>query len=218
MRSNQEFARFVDATLLRPDVTQGQMLEHLSIAKQCGFKTVAIGCAWIPLAKNALEGSNVGIDAPIGFPSGYTTTESKVFETIDAFSKGATEADMILNVGWLKSGRYADVEEEIRRFVAAAGGKVTKVILETCYLTDEEKRIGVKLTKAGGATFVKTSTGFGPAGATLEDIHLMVKEAGDSLLVKASGGIRTREFAEQLLDAGASRLGGSNAHLMFRNV
>jgi deoxyribose-phosphate aldolase len=216
MRSEEELARTIDATLLRPNATQDEILSHLETAQQHSFKTVAIGCAWIPLASEVLEGSDVGIDAPIGFPNGYSTTESKVFETIDAFAMGATEADMVANIGWLLSGRFADLEDEIRRFVAAASGKITKVILETCYLTDAQKRKGVRIARRAGADFVKTSTGFAAGGATIDDVKLMVQEAGDSLQVKASGGIRTRRFAEQLLDAGATRLGASDAHLLIR--
>ena len=122
---------------------------------------------------------------------------------------------MLINIGWLRSGRYDDIVEEIRRFVAAAGGRVTKVILETSYLSDAEKAQGVRLVKQGGANFVKTSTGFTSAGATEDDIRLMVREAGDSLRVKASGGIRSREFAEKLLDLGATRLGASHPERFF---
>lgn len=163
MRSNEEFARYIDATLLKPNVTQEDMRQHLEAARRFHFKTVAIGCAWIPYAKELLAESDVGIDAPIGFPNGYSTTESKVFETIDAFAKGATEADILINIGWLRSGRYAELEDELKRFVAAAGGKVTKVILENYYLTDEQKREGVRIVKRAGADFVKTSTGFAAA-------------------------------------------------------
>lgn len=209
MRTDLEFAQFMDATLLRPDATQEEMTAHLEAARKYHFKTVAIPCAWIPYAKEFLKEGGVGIDAPIGFPNGYSTTETKIFETIDAFAKGADEADIVINIGWLRSGRFADVEEELRRFVAAAGGKVTKVILETAYLTDEQKRECVRIAKRAGATFVKTSTGFAPTGANLEDIRLMIAEAGDSIQVKASGGIRSREFAEKLLDLGVTRLGGS---------
>ena len=215
MRSDEDFARAIDATLLRPNATREEMVSHLETAKQYGFKTVAIGCAWIPLARQVLADSDVGIDAPIGYPNGYSTTESKVFETMDAFASGATEADVVVNIGWLLDGRYADLEEEIKRFVAAAGGRTTKVILETYYLTDAQKREGVRIVKRAGADFVKTSTGFAPGGATIDDIKLMVQEAGEALQVKASGGIRTREFAEQLLDLGATRLGASNPHLLM---
>lgn len=218
MRRNDEFVRFIDSTLLKPNATEEEMRKHLESAKTFHFKTVAIGCSWIPLAREILNGSDVGIDAPIGFANGYNTTESKIFETIDAFAKGATEADVLLNVGWLKSGRYSDVEDELERFVTACGGKISKVILETAYLTDAEKREAVRIVKRSGATFVKTSTGFAGKGATLEDIKLMLEEAGDSLLVKASGGIRTRELAEQFLDLGVMRLGCSNPQNLLTNM
>lgn len=215
MRTDYEFARLMDATLLKPNATEAEMRQHIETAKQCHFKTVAIGCAWIPLAREILAGSDVGIDAPIGFPNGYSTTESKIFETIDAFAKGATEADMLLNVGWLRSGRLTDLEEEIRRFVTACGNHVSKVIIETYYLTEAQKRQAVRAVKNAGATFVKTSTGFAGGGATVDDIQLMLEEAGESLQVKASGAIRSREFAEELLNLGASRLGASNPQNML---
>ena len=213
--NNETFARKIDATLLGPEITEEDLKQHLENALKYRFKTVAIGCSWIPFAREILKGSDTGIDAPIGFPNGYNTTESKVFETIDAFAKGATEADILINIGWLRSGRYADVEDELKRFVCAAGGKVTKVILETCYLSERQKRDVIKIIKRAGAGFVKTSTGFAKAGATVEDIKLMVREAGDSLQVKASGGIRSRAFAEELLALGAARLGASNPHLLL---
>jgi deoxyribose-phosphate aldolase len=215
MRTNEELARTIDATLLLPNATESELRAHLTTARKFHFKTVAIGSAWFPVAREVLAGSDVGIDAPIGFPSGYTTTDCKVFETIDAFAKGAIEADMLINIGWLRSGRYDDIEEEIRRFVAAAGGRITKVILETSYLNEAEKIQGVRLVKRGGANFVKTSTGFSTGGATEEDIRLMVREAGDSLQVKASGGIRSREIAEKMLDLGATRLGASHPERLF---
>ena len=212
MRTDYEFARYADSTLLKQDASEEQIRAHLERAKQCHFRTVAIGCTWIPLAKEVLAGSDVGIDAPIGYPNGYNTTESKVFETIDAFAKGATEADLLMDIAWFKSGRYSDLEEEIRRFVCACGDHVSKVIIETYFLNEAEIREATRIVKRAGATFVKTATGFTPKGATAEDIKVMLEEAGDSLLVKASGGIRSREFAEELLDLGAKRLGISNAH------
>lgn len=218
MRADCEFARYLDATLLKQDATEEQMRAHLELAKKYHFKTVAIGCAWIPFAKEILAGSDVGIDAPIGYPNGYNTTEAKVFETIDAFSKGATEADILMDVSWFKSGRYADVEEELRRFVHACGDHVSKVIIETYFLNEEEIREATRIVKRSGATFVKTATGFTPKGATIEDVKIMLEEAGDSLLVKGSGGIRTREFAEQLLDMGVQRLGVSNAHKLMNAI
>lgn len=211
MRTDYEFARFIDATLLKPDATEEQIREHLAIAKKYHFKTVAIGCCWIPLAKELLDGSDVGIDAPIGFANGYNTTEAKIYETTDAFAKGATEADILLNIGWLRSGRYDDIEQELRRFKAACGNHVSKVIFENYYLNDEQKRQAVRIAKRAGLDFVKTSTGFAKGGATIEDVKLMLEEAGDSIQVKASGGIRSREIADTFLDMGVTRLGASNA-------
>lgn len=215
MRTDFEFARFIDATLLKPNATEEQIREHLETAKKYHFKTVAIGCCWIPLAKEILDGSDVGIDAPIGFANGYNTTESKVFETMDAFAKGATEADVLLNIGWLRSGRYSDVEEELARFKMACGKHISKVILETYYLSDEQKREAVRIAKRVGLDFVKTSTGFAQGGATIEDVKLMLEEAGDSIQVKASGGIRNREIADKFLDMGVTRLGASNPQNML---
>jgi deoxyribose-phosphate aldolase len=210
-----EFARTIDSTFLTCDATENDIVEHCKRAMQCHFFSVAIATAWIPMAGGILKGSDVGIDAPIGFPCGYSTTEVKVFETVDAFAKGATEADVVINIGLLRSKRYDDIESELKQFVHAAGGKTTKVILETYYLEDNEIVEAVKIVKRAGADFVKTSTGFAKGGATLEHIRLMVKAAGDSLQVKASGGIRNRKFAEELLNLGATRLGASNAHRLI---
>lgn len=211
MRPDIEFVRYIDATLLKPDTTREQMLEHLEKAKKHNFKTVAIGCAWIPMAAEILSGTDVGIDAPIGFANGYNTTEAKVFETRDAFAKGATEADILLNIGWLRSGMYAEVEDELKRFREACGDHVSKVILETCYLNEKQIRDAVDIAKRAGLDFVKTSTGFAPGGATEEAVRIMVDQAGGEIKVKASGGIRSREAAELFLDLGAVRLGASNA-------
>jgi len=211
------FARLIDSTMLACDATESDIVRHCKLAIKYHFMTVAIGPAWIPTAQKILAGSDVGIDAPIGFPNGYSSAETKVFETIDAFAKGALEADMVINIGFLKSRRYEDLESEMRSFVKAAGGKTTKIILETYYLNEAEIVEAVKIAKRAGADFVKTSTGFAKGGATLENVRLMVKAAGDGIKVKASGGIRSREFAEELIEAGASRLGVSNAHLLLRN-
>ena len=204
----------VDHTLLAQTATWAEIKAICDDGMKYHTASVCIPASYVKQARDYV-GDKLPICTVIGFPNGYSTTESKVFETIDAFAKGATEADILINIGWLRSGRYAELEDELKRFVAAAGGKVTKVILENYYLTDEQKREGVRIVKRAGADFVKTSTGFAAAGATLDDVRLMVQEAGDSLQVKASGGIRTREFAEQLLDIGATRLGASNPHLLM---
>ncbi len=218
MRTDLEFARYIDATLLRPEATKEEMTQHLETAKKYHFKTVAIGCAWIPYAKEILAGSDVGIDAPIGFANGYNTTEAKVFETRDAFAKGATEADVLLNIGWLRSGMYDAVEEELTRFREACGDHVSKVILETYYLEEKDIRAAVRIAKRAGLTYVKTSTGFAKGGATEEAVRIMLDEAAGEIQVKASGGIRSREAADLYLDMGVTRLGASNAHKLLLGV
>ena len=218
MRTDLEFARFIDATLLKPEATKEQMIAHLESAKEHHFKTVAIGCAWFDLAAEILDGSDVGIDAPIGFANGYNTTETKIFETKDAFAKGATEADILLNIGWLKSGMYDKVEDELKRFKEACGDHISKVIFEVCYLDEKEIREAVRIAKRAGLDFVKTSTGFAKGGATEESVRIMLDEAAGEIMVKASGGIRSREVAEMYLDMGAMRLGASNPANMLIGV
>jgi deoxyribose-phosphate aldolase len=210
MRTDLEFARFIDATLLKPEATKEEMIAHIESAKVHHFKTVAIGCAWIEMAAEMLDGTDVGIDAPTGFANGYNTTETKIFETKDAFAKGAAEADILLNIGWLRSGMYDKVENELKRFREACGDHVSKVILETYYLNEKEIREAVRIAKRADLNFVKTSTGFAKGGATEEAVGIMLDEAAGEILVKASGGIRSREIAEKYLDMGVMRLGASN--------
>lgn len=215
MRTDLEFARYIDSTLLKPEATREQILEHLENAKKYHFKTVAIGCAWIPFAKEILDGSDVGIDAPIGFANGYNTTEAKIFETKDAFKKGATEADILLDIGWLRSGMYREVEEELKGFRDACGDHVSKVIFEVHYLKEKEIREAVRIAKRAGIDYIKTATGFAAGGATEESVRIMLDEAAGEIMVKASGGIRDRETAEKYLDMGVMRLGASNAHMLL---
>lgn len=215
MRTDLEFARYIDSTLLKPDASRKQMLAHLVMAKKYHFKTVAIGCSWIPLAKEILDGSDVGIDAPIGFANGYNTTQSKIYETKDAFLKGATEADILLNVGWLKSGMYQEIEDELKYFKEACGDHISKVILEVFYLNEKEIREAVRIAKRAKLDFVKTATGFAAGGATEESIAIMLDEAAGEIMVKASGGIRSRDIAEKYLDMGVKRLGASNAQMLL---
>lgn len=210
-----DFAKTIDSSLLNPTADESQVREVCRLARKYKFATVALGCQWIPLAAELLEGSGVGVDAPIGFPLGYSTTEAKVFETRDALQKGATEIDMVMNLGYLKSGRDAEIIDEIKQVVAAADGHIVKVIIETYYLTEEEKIRAAKLVAEAGADFVKTSTGFTPGGATVEDVTLLYKAVGDKIKIKASGGIRNYDQAMSLLKAGAERLGASRAHLLM---
>ena len=217
MRTDLEFARFIDATLLKPEATKEQMIAHLESAKEHHFKTVAIGCAWFDLAAEILDGSDVGIDAPIGFANGYNTTETKIFETKDAFAKGATEADILLNIGWLKSGMYDKVEDELKRFKEACGDHISKVIFEVCYLDEKEIREAVRIAKRAGLDFVKTSTGFAKGGATFEDVCFMRENVGKNVKIKAAGGISSLDDAEKFLALGCSRLGTSKIVKIIKN-
>lgn len=208
------FAKKIDSTLLRPTATEAEIREICRLAREYKFATVALPSQFMELAIELLEGSGVGFDAAVGFPLGIQSTETKVHEAVEAVRKGATEVDMVIALGKFKSGLYKEVEEEIRRVVEAVPGITTKVIIETYYLTDEEKRIAAELAANAGADFVKTSTGFAPTGATVEDVKLLYDAVGDRIKVKASGGIRTTEQALALLEVGASRIGASNAHIL----
>ncbi|MCP1123458.1 deoxyribose-phosphate aldolase [Bacillus sp. 3103sda1] len=203
-------AKLIDHTVLKPNTTKEDVMKVLEEAKKYNFASVCINPTWVKLAAEELAGHNVDVCTVIGFPLGANTTETKVFETKDVIAKGATEVDMVINVGALKDGDNEFVENDIREVVQAAKGKaLVKVIIETCLLTDEEKVRACELSVKAGADFVKTSTGFSTGGATAEDITLMRKTVGENVGVKASGGVRTREDAEKMIEAGASRIGAS---------
>jgi deoxyribose-phosphate aldolase len=209
--TSDQIAAMIDHTLLKADGTQKDIIKLCHEAKQYKFATVCVNPYWVSLAVHELKGSEVGVTTVIGFPLGSSSTVIKVAEAKDAIANGATEIDMVLNVGALKSGEIVTVENDIREVALACKGKVImKVIIETCYLTDEEKQIAAELSKSSGADFVKTSTGFGPNGATIEDIQLIRKVIGDEMGIKASGGVRDLAFALQLIEAGATRLGTSS--------
>ncbi len=213
-----QIARMIDSTMLKPDTTRKDIETVCEYAKKYGFITVAIGPAWIKYAKELLAGSETGVDAPVGFPNGYVTTEVKVFETKNVVEDGADDIDMVINIGWLKSGMYEEVKNEILAVRNACRGVTLKVILETHYLTDEEKRIGAVITADAGADFVKTSTGFADTGCTKEDVKLLVNEVGSRIRVKASGGIRSIENLIRYYELGASRFGLSNAHEIIEQL
>ncbi|WP_439742082.1 deoxyribose-phosphate aldolase [Bacillus pseudomycoides] len=203
-------AKLIDHTVLKPDTKKEDVMKVLEEAKKYNFASVCINPTWVKLAAEELAGYDVDVCTVIGFPLGANTTETKVFETKDVIAKGATEVDMVINVGALKDGDKKFVENDIREVVEAAKGKaLVKVIIETCLLTDEEKVRACELSVKAGADFVKTSTGFSTGGATAEDIALMRKTVGENVGVKASGGVRTREDAEKMIEAGASRIGAS---------
>lgn len=204
-----DYAKYIDHTLLKPDTTLAQIDTLIDEAKEYHFKSVCINPTYVKHAAEALKESDVLVCTVIGFPLGANTTETKAFETKDAISNGADEVDMVINIGALKDKRYDDVQKDIEAVVKAAEGHTVKVIIETVLLTDEEKRKASELSKAAGADFVKTSTGFAGGGATVEDVRLMKEVVGDDLEVKASGGVRNLEDFKAMLDAGATRVGAS---------
>jgi deoxyribose-phosphate aldolase len=204
-----EMARMIDHTLLKPEVTRDDVKKLCAEARQHRFASVCVNTTWVPLCKALLAGSGVMVCAVVGFPLGAMTPTAKAYEAREAVRQGASEIDMVINIGALKSRDYETVFEDICRVVKAAHPARVKVILETGALSTEEKVVGVSLSKLAGAAFVKTSTGFGPGGATVEDIALMRRLVGPEMGVKASGGVRTREDAEKMAQAGADRIGAS---------
>ncbi len=205
-----KIARMIDHTLLKPEATEEQVAELCREAATYCFASVCVNPIWVELCAKLLRRSGVKVCTVIGFPLGSTTTETKSYETRDTIGKGATEIDMVINVGLMKSRQYSRVREDIRAVVRATRPNIlVKVILETCLLTDEEKAKACELSVDAGADFVKTSTGFSTGGATVEDIALMRKVVGPEIGVKASGGVRSFEDAEAMVKAGATRLGAS---------
>ncbi|MCW1927077.1 deoxyribose-phosphate aldolase [Bhargavaea beijingensis] len=204
-------ASMIDHTLLKPEVTKEQIEELCKEAKEYKFASVCVNPYWVETAASELSGTEVKVCTVIGFPLGASTKETKAFETKDAIGKGAQEIDMVLNIGALKSGDEEAVEADIRAVVEAAAGKaIVKVIIEACLLTDDEKIIACRLSKQAGADFVKTSTGFSTGGATIEDVALMRLTVGDEMGVKASGGVRSLEDLQAMVEAGATRIGASS--------
>lgn len=209
-------AGYIDHTLLKPDATKEQIEELCKEALQHRFASVCTNGVFTSLVSQLLKGSGVKTCTVIGFPLGAMSTQAKVEETKLAVQDGAEEIDMVLSIGLLKSGKYDEVKKDIEAVVEAAKPKAkVKVIIETCLLTKEEKEEACRLSMEAKAEFVKTSTGFSTGGATLEDVKLMRSVVGDSLKVKASGGIRTKEDALAFIEAGADRIGTSNGVKMI---
>ncbi len=202
-------AKYIDHTLLKADATREELLNICDEAKRYQFATVCVNASNIPLVARQLRGSGVKPIAVVGFPLGASTSHAKAFEAKEAIRNGAQEIDMVINIGALKSREYQLVYEDIREVVKASAPYKVKVILENSSLTDEEKVIACTLSKTAGAAFVKTSTGFGSGGATVEDVELMRRVVGCDMEVKASGGVRSREDAEKMIKAGANRIGAS---------
>jgi len=206
----EQLAKTIDHSLLRPELTEQDVIEGCRLAKQYHVASVCVRPCDVPLAVSEMNGSDVKVGTVVGFPHGSTTTATKAFEARQAVADGAQEVDMVMNIGALRSGRYDYVENDVRAVVEAAGeGIIVKVILENCYLTDEEKVKACQLAEAAGADFVKTSTGFAASGATIEDLRLMRASVGPQVQVKAAHGVRTLEAALQVIEVGTTRFGAT---------
>lgn len=204
-------AHMIDHTLLKPDATQDEIAQLAYEARKYKFASVCVNPSYVKLSAQLLKDSGVDVCTVVGFPLGATPTDVKVFEAQQAIREGATEIDMVINVGAVKSKDYELVQQDIASVARAchAGNAILKVIIEAALLTDEEKVVASQLSKVAGADFVKTSTGFGPGGATPEDVALMRRVVGPDIGVKAAGGIKTAEDARRMIEAGASRIGAS---------
>lgn len=203
--------KYIDHTILKPDATEEEIKNLCEEAAQYNFMSVCIQPCWVKKAKAFLEGTDVKVCTVIGFPHGANTAEVKAYEARQAVQNGATEVDMVINIGALKDGNYTYVKDEIAGVAKAVEGQgIVKVIIETCLLTDQEKEKVCQLADAAGANFVKTSTGFSTGGATLSDVRLMRKTVQPSVEVKASGGVRSYKDALDFIEAGATRLGTSS--------
>ena len=206
--NTSDVLKIVDHTLLAQTATWAQIREILDDAMKYHTASACIPAAYVKQAAEYVQG-RLPICTVIGFPNGYSTTETKVFEAKNAIENGANEIDMVINVGFLKDGRYEKVEEEIRKIHEACDGKILKVIIETCLLTEDEKIKMCELVTKAGAEFIKTSTGFSTAGATFADVKLMKEHVGEGVKVKAAGGISSFDDADEFMRLGADRLGTS---------
>lgn len=218
-KTKQEFAKFIDSTLLRPDATEREIAALCQDAKENGFAAVCVNPCYVEQCKNHLAGSDIAIATVIGFPLGANVSNVKFYEAGLALLAGAKELDMVLNISMFKSGNYSYVENEIFEIVRLAheAKAIVKVIIETALLSEKEKIEACKIVSNTGAHFIKTSTGFSRAGATVDDVALLRKHCSPLVQVKASGGVKTAEFALQLIEAGATRIGTSSAVELMNN-
>jgi len=201
--------KYIDHTILKAVATPLDIKNLCIEAKAHEFYAVCVNGSYVGLAVSMLKDSAVKVAAVVGFPLGAMSTEAKIAEALDCLENGADEIDMVINIGLLKAEHYKAVEDEISEIKTAIGDKVLKVIIETCYLNEEEKRAACTAVMKAGAEYVKTSTGFGPSGATLEDVRLMKDVVGDKVKIKASGGIKDRKAALEYIELGVSRIGTS---------
>jgi deoxyribose-phosphate aldolase len=213
--SKKKIAKTIDHSLLKPEMTRDEVRQGCEIAKKYDVASVCCKPSDVAFCAEILKGTDVEIGTVVGFPHGSSTTATKVFETKAAIADGATEIDMVLNIGLLKSGLYEEVESDIKAVVDAAGGKMVKVILENAYLTDDEKVTACKLCEAAGAHYVKTSSGYAPTGATVADVKLMRASVSPKVKVKSAGGVRTLDALIEMLDAGIERSGATTTSTML---
>lgn len=213
-----QLSRYIDHTLLRPEATSSQIESLCKEAREHEFFSVCVNTSYVKKCAELLKGSSVQVCCVVGFPLGAMDTESKAFETLTAIKHGATEIDMVIQIGALKDGLEDYVTNDIAAVVKAAAGKTVKVIIETSLLSDDEKRKACQCAMKAGAHFVKTSTGSGGGGATVEDVRLMKSVVGDKLQVKASGGIKDLKTAQAMIEAGASRLGTSSGVALVKGA
>ncbi|MCD1294468.1 deoxyribose-phosphate aldolase [Methanocella sp. CWC-04] len=204
----KDLAKYIDHTNVRPYASEKDILKLCDEAIKYGFASACVASCWVPLAREKLSGSGVRVCSVVGFPFGAEIYHTKAFEAKTAVASGADEIDAVINIGYLKSGRLDYMASELSGIVEASGNATVKIIIETCYLTPDEIIQASKLVRNSGAAFVKTSTGYGPSGARLEDVELIKTEV-PGIRIKASGGIRTLEDANKFINAGASRIGTS---------
>lgn len=207
----KNISKYLDSTLLKADATPNQIVEICKEARKYGCASVCVNSCYVPLVSENLAESDVKTCCVVGFPLGACSTETKKAETINSIKNGADEVDMVINIGMVKAGKWECVKRDIAEVVSVSEDKIVKVIIETCLLTDEEKEKACLAAKEAGADFVKTSTGFSVSGAKIEDIRLMRQTVGADMGVKASGGIHDYKTAKAMIDAGATRIGTSNA-------
>jgi deoxyribose-phosphate aldolase len=213
--SYQTIAKTIDHSLLKPEMTRDEVAAGCAIAKKYDVASVCCKPSDVRFCAELLKGTDVEIGTVVGFPHGSSTTQTKVFETQKAIIDGATEIDMVMNIGLLKSGELNEVEQDIAAVVDAASGKMVKVILENAYLTDDEKVKACQIVEKAGGHYVKTSTGYAPTGATLEDVRLMKNSVSAKIKVKSAGGVRTLDALIDMLDAGVTRSGATTTSVML---
>lgn len=205
-----QFSKYIDHTLLKAYTTENEILQLCNEAVEYEFYAVCVNSCYVEYCHKILKNTTIKIASVVGFPLGAMDTKTKIEEAENAINNGADEIDMVINIGFLKDKKFDLVANEIKQIKKAIGNKILKVIIETCYLTTDEKKIATQLIIDADADFVKTSTGFGTGGATLEDVHLLKSIAQDYIKIKASGGIRDFETAKKYIDIGVTRIGTSN--------